>query len=121
MDDRRKIEKKQDLLKQEEKNKKKQLSFSYCSGAFALFGLGSGIVTLVYGVFLLLRSATIEYNFGVFNLFTTSILLIVVGSLVILVVILGVIGAFTDTSNLRLAALVLLFVSFGTLGKNNLS
>lgn len=44
-------------------------------------------------------------------------MLIVVGSLLIIVVVLGVLGALKDMSQLRLAALVLLFILFAILGK----
>jgi len=84
-------------------------------GAFAVFALGSGIASLVYGVLLLLRYISTEFNYGIFNLFTTSILLIVVGSLLIITVLLGVIGALKDLSNLRLVTLILLFILFAIL------
>jgi len=81
-------------------------------GAFAVFTLGSGIASLFYGVLLLIRNVSIEFNYGPFNLFPTSILLIVVGGLLIITVILGIFGAIKDVSNLRLVALVLLFILF---------
>jgi len=81
-------------------------------GAFAVFALGSGIASLIYGVLLLLRYIAIDYNYGAFNLFSTSILLIVVGGLLIITVLLGIIGALKDVSNLRLVTLVLLFILF---------
>jgi hypothetical protein len=92
---------------------------SYISGAFAVFTLGSGIVSLVYGIFLLIRYIGIEYNYGVFNLYVTSIVLVVIGGLLILTVLLGVIGALRDVANLRLVTLVLLFLLFAALGKIN--
>jgi len=88
---------------------------SYISGAFAVFTLGSGITSLIYGIFLLIRYMGIEYNYGVFNLFTTSIVLIVVGGLLIISVLLGVVGALKDVANLRLVTLVLLFLLFAIL------
>jgi len=84
-------------------------------GAFAIFALGSGIASLAYGVFLLLRYIGIEHNYGIFNLFSTSILLIVVGGLLIITVILGIVGALKDISNVRLVTLVLLFILFAIL------
>jgi len=81
-------------------------------GAFAVFTLGSGIASLIYGIYLLIRYIGIEYSYGYFNLFTISIVLIVVGGLLIITVILGVIGALRDVSNLRMATLVLLFLLF---------
>jgi choline-glycine betaine transporter len=106
-------------LNREKKKRRFIKHVSYFSGAFAVFTLGSGIATLVYGVFLLLRYIGIEFNYGVFNLYTLSIVLIVVGSLLIITVILGVIGALKDTSNLRMATLGLLFILFAVLGKSN--
>ncbi len=94
---------------------------SYILGAFAVFALGSGIASLIYGVLLLLRYISIEYNYGIFNLFSTSILLIVVGGLLIIAVLLGVFGALKDISNVRLVTLVLLFILFAILGKKNFS
>jgi len=84
-------------------------------GAFAVFTLGSGIASLIYGVLLLLRYVGIDYNYGIFNLFSTSILLIIVGGLLIITVLLGVIGALKDKSNVRLVTLVLLFILFAIL------
>jgi len=84
-------------------------------GGFAVFTLGSGLASLIYGIFLLIRYVGLEYNYGIFNLFTTSIVLIVVGGLLILTVLLGVIGALKEISNLRVATLVLLFALFATL------
>jgi len=81
-------------------------------GAFAVFTLGSGIASLAYGVLLLLRYLPIEFNYGIFNLFATSIVLIVVGSLLIIAVLLGIFGAFKDISNFRLVTLVLLLLLF---------
>jgi len=84
-------------------------------GAFTVFALGSGIASLIYGVLLLLRYLGIDYNYGIFNLFPTSILLIVVGGLLIIAVILGVLGALRDLSQVRLVTLVLLFILFAIL------
>lgn len=84
-------------------------------GAFVVFTLGSGIATLAYGVLLLLRYLGIEYNYGIFNLFSTSILLTVVGGLLIITVLLGVLGVLKDIANVRLVTLVLLFISFAIL------
>jgi hypothetical protein len=84
-------------------------------GAFAVFALGSGIASLIYGVLLLLRYMVIEYNYGAFNLYSISILLIVVGGLLIITVFLGIIGALKDVSNLRVVTLVLLFILFAIL------
>jgi len=84
-------------------------------GAFAVFALGSGIASLVYGVLLLLRYISIEFNYGSFNLFSISILLIIVGGLLIITVLLGIIGALKDLSNLRLVTLILLFILFAIL------
>jgi len=81
-------------------------------GAFAVFTLGSGIASLAYGVLLLLRYMTIEYNYGSFNLFATSIVLIIVGSVLIITVLLGVFGALKDVSTFRMVTLVLLFLLF---------
>lgn len=79
--------------------------------------MASGIASLIYGVLLLLRYMGIQYNYGIFNLFSTSILLIVVGGLLIIVVILGVLGALKNKSQIRLVALILLFILFAILGK----
>jgi len=84
-------------------------------GAFAIFTLGSGIASLGYGILLLLRYMGVDYHYGAFNLFSTSILLIVVGGLLIIAVILGVIGALKDVSNVRLVTLVLVFILFAVL------
>jgi len=81
-------------------------------GAIAVLTLGSGIASLVYGICLLINNMAIEHNYGVFNLFMTSIVLIVVGGLLILTIILGIIGAVKDISKLRLVTLVLLFLLF---------
>ncbi len=61
----------------------------------------------------------IEYNYGSFNLYLISILLIVVGGLLIITVFLGIIGALKDVSNLRVVTLVLLFILFAILSKRN--
>jgi choline-glycine betaine transporter len=61
----------------------------------------------------------IEYNYGAFNLYSISILLIVVGGLLIITVFLGIIGALKDVSNVRVVTLVLLFILFAILGKRN--
>jgi len=84
-------------------------------GAFAVFVLGSGIASLVYGIFLLLRYVGIEFNYGNFNLFSISILLIVVGGLLILTVVMGVIGALKDLAKVRLVTVILLFILFAIL------
>jgi hypothetical protein len=84
-------------------------------GAFAVFALGSSIASLAYGIFLLIRYLNIEYNYGSFNLFWTSILLIVVGGLLVITVILGAIGAVKDASHVRLVTLILLFILFAIL------
>jgi len=84
-------------------------------GGFAVLTLGSGLVTLVYGVLLLLRYMGIEFNYGIFNVYTISIVLIVVGGLLILTLLLGVLGAVKDQTNLRMFTLVLLFLLFAVL------
>ncbi len=86
-------------------------------GAFAVFALGSGIASLIYGVLLLLKYMSIEYSYGSFNLYILSILLIVVGGLLIITVILGIIGALKDVANARLVTLILLFILFAVLSK----
>jgi hypothetical protein len=86
-------------------------------GTFAVLTLGSGIASLIYGILLLLRYLAIEYNYGIFNLFITSIVLIVVGGLLIITVILGVLGALKDAGTFRLITMVLLFLLFVVLGK----
>ncbi|CAF0930017.1 unnamed protein product [Adineta ricciae] len=80
-------------------------------GGFAAFTLGSGLATLGYGIFLLYRHFGFGYNYGDFNLFIASIVLIAVGSVLILTLLLGVLGALKDISHLRLATLVFLFIS----------
>jgi len=84
-------------------------------GAFAVFALGSGIASLIYGVLLLLRYMPVEYNYGAFNLFSTSIVLITIGGLLIITVLFGIIGALKNVSKLRLVTLVLLFILFAVL------
>ncbi|UJR37311.1 hypothetical protein I4U23_030019 [Adineta vaga] len=81
-------------------------------GGFTALTLGSGLATLGYGIFLLYQNFGFTYNYGDFNLFIASIVLIVVGSLLIITLLLGVLGALKDISNLRLATLVLLFILF---------
>ncbi|CAF3023599.1 unnamed protein product [Rotaria sp. Silwood2] len=81
-------------------------------GAFAAITLISGIVSLVYGIFLLIQNVGVEYNYGAISLFTISIILIVVGGLLIITVLLGVLGALKDISTVRLVSLVLLFILF---------
>ncbi|CAF3824094.1 unnamed protein product [Rotaria sordida] len=81
-------------------------------GVFAACTLISGIVSLVYGVLLLIQNLHVGVYFGVINLFTTSIILIVVGGLLIITVVLAVSGALKDISKLRLVSLVLLSVLF---------
>ena len=61
----------------------------------------------------------IPFNYGVLNLYAISILLIVVGILLIITVILGILGALKDKSQIRLSTLVLLFILFAILGKSN--
>jgi lysylphosphatidylglycerol synthetase-like protein (DUF2156 family) len=87
-------------------------------GAFVVFVLGSGITTLVYGILLLLRYLAIQYNYGIFNLFLTSIVLVVVGGLLILTVFLGVYGVWKDLSSVRLVTLVLVLIIVVAMGKN---
>jgi len=88
-------------------------------GIFVALLLGSGIVSLAYGVFLLLRYIAIEYNYGVFNLYTTSIVLIAIGGLLIVTVLIGTIGALRNHASLRLVALllaILLFIALAVMG-----
>ena len=93
---------------------------AFILGAFTIFTLGSGIVSLVYGISLLIRYIDIEYNYGGFSLFTTSIVLIIVGGLLIVTALLGILGALKDISTLRMVTLILVFLLFATLGKNKI-
>ncbi|CAF3409360.1 unnamed protein product [Rotaria socialis] len=79
-------------------------------GTFAIFTLGSGLVSLIYGILLLSRNMSFNNNFGSINLFMTSIVLITAGGLLIIAVLLGVFGALKDVSPLRLVTLVLLLL-----------
>ncbi|CAF1379830.1 unnamed protein product [Adineta steineri] len=84
-------------------------------GVFGAFTLGSAIATLGYGIVLLYRYLPIEHNYGDFNLYMASIVLIAVGGLLLIALLLGVFGALKDISNLRLVTLVLLLIFFITL------
>ena len=86
-------------------------------GAFVLFVFGSGLVTLIYGVRALLLNLPVEYHYGIFNFFTISIILIVLGGLLIIAVVLGVFGALKDVAKVRMVALGLIFIVVLSFGK----